>query len=119
MTAADLATARKEAEVWLAEHGGALWCADVEVILRSLLAATQPAPALPEEVREAAERRIRQAEGERIAELQRTVNTICALIADWRDGNAWMGRPRSYVDQRFIDAMFTNGLGAATKPEEP
>lgn len=78
---------------------------------------------------------------ERIAECQRTIRTVFALITDWRDGNAHVGRPRSFVDQHFIDAIhevqthpatevkitiegqrggtatFTHWSGAATKPE--
>ena len=62
MTPADLASARREAEEALANVTSAdLECSTTSVVacvmaLRSLLAATpEPAPALPEEVREAAE----------------------------------------------------------------
>ena len=79
MTPADLAAARKEAEDWLAEHGGAVWCADVELILRSLLAASpEPAPVLPAEVREVAER-LRAA---------RRVNSSAAVLLEWELANA-------------------------------
>lgn len=76
-------------------------------------------------------------------DLRRTIRTVFALIADWRDGNVRLGRPRSFVDQRFMDALagvktdqitevklivegqrggtatFTHWSGTATKPEEP
>jgi len=76
-------------------------------------------------------------------DLRRTIRTVFALITDWRDGNAHVGRPRSVVDQHFIDAIhgvqthpatevkltvegqrggtatFTHWSGTATKPEEP
>ena len=59
----DLATARREAERSLdrwdslpVTHRYDYEAAEVIRALRSLLAATEPAPALPEEVREAAER---------------------------------------------------------------
>lgn len=76
-------------------------------------------------------------------DLRSTIRTMCSLIADWRDGNAHIGRPRSFVDQRFLDALmgestalpvevkctitgqrggsatFTHWSGTATKSEEP
>lgn len=76
-------------------------------------------------------------------DLRSTIRTMGSLIADWRDGNARLGRPRSFVDQRFLDALvgvktdeitevklivqgqrggtatFTHWSGTATKSEEP
>ena len=67
MTPADLAAARREAEealvAWTTcsrQHEDACFCGawPMEEALRSLLAASEPAPALPDEIREAAERAV-------------------------------------------------------------
>lgn len=47
----------------------------------------------------------RDAMARMVDDLRSTIRTMCSLIADWRDGNARLGRPRSFVDQRFIDAI--------------
>lgn len=85
----------------------------------------------------------RDAMARMVDDLRSTIRTMCSLIADWRDGNARLGRPRSFVDQRFLDALvgvktdeitevklivqgqrggtatFTHWSGTATKSEEP
>lgn len=87
--------------------------------------------------------RDRDAMARMVDDLRSTIRTMCSLITDWRDGNARLGRPRSFVDQRFMDALagvetdeitgvkvivqgqrggtatFTHWSGTATKPEEP
>jgi len=54
------------------------------------------------------------------------VGRLMALVREWLDGNARLGRPKSIADQRFLNGLnaampptFTHWSGTATKPEEP
>lgn len=66
----------------------------------------------------------RDAMARMVDDLRVRVDAMCALVKEWLDGNARLGRPKSIADQRFLNGLnavmpptFTHWSGTATKPE--